>query len=159
MNIRVAMSSDLSTQLLNLPTAVSFEVRRKALREAAEPIRADAASNAPRDPTGHEPHLADHIIIDALTAAEIERGTDWVGDEAVVEIGPSMTTFWGYFSEFGTSRQPSTPWFRPAFDRNVHRALNIFNARMWEALKKGIGKGTRTFSLPSNVGTVGSRNL
>lgn len=148
MNISASVQSDLSKRLMDLPSALSFQVRRKALAEAAEPMRAEAARNAPRDPTAHPPHLADHIIIDALTESEIARSAEVHGDVAVVQIGPSRQVFWGLFSEYGTSRQPARPWFRPAFDQRHGTTLNIYAVKLWAALKGRV-----------STGGSGSRNL
>lgn len=151
MKVGMSLSGDLTKRLDALPHALSFKVQQDALVAGAEPIRAEAASLAPRD-DGPGPHMADNIIIDRLTAGEVERGVDFKGHETVVEIGPTIKHFYGYFSEYGTSRQGARPWFRPAFDTKQGAAWNIISARLWEGIRKFAGS-------PSSVGTVGNRNL
>lgn len=145
--------ADLEKRLRSLPEAVSFKVQRDALVAGAEPIRLEASILAPRDQKAGPPHLADHIIIDALTPGEVEKGIDTVPGHAVVEVGPNANHFYGYFSEYGTARQPARPWFRPAFDRKSSQALNIALTRLWESIRRFASVGG------SSVGTVGSRNL
>lgn len=138
MRLGASLSGDLTKNLAALPLAVSFKVQQNALVAGAEPIRAEAALLAPRS-DGPGPHMADHIIIDKLTQGEVSRGADFLGHEAVVEVGPTIKHFYGYFSEFGTSRESSRPWFRPAFDTKHGAALGIVLGQLWDGIKKFLG--------------------
>jgi len=146
----------LQKRLEALPSALSAQVQRAALVKGAELIRAEAARLAPRSASPGE-HMADAIIIDALTPTEIARGSDWTTEEAVVEVGPSQKHFYGYFIEYGTVKMRARPFMRPATDSKAGVALNVALSHLWASIK-AVGSGG-TLSLPSNVGTVGSRNL
>ena len=120
--------TEMNRLLLQLPHELSSAVLIAALKEGAEPIRADASSNAPRR-AGSGPHLADHIVTRAL--GEIRATEIGVEADAAVIVGPTKDFFWGYFNEFGTSKQPARPWFRPAFDTNEERSLRAILTALW----------------------------
>jgi|SRR5688572_7153769 len=119
----------LRTLVHDLPEAVQVPVLRRALVEAAEPIRAGMAARAPRGPDA--PHIADHIITKPLAPGELEAVTD---DSAGVEIGPRKEFFYGYFWEFGTVRLPARPFARPAFDAHQDDAIALVGARLGAAI-------------------------
>lgn len=160
MKTSMTLESDLSRGLRMLPSALTQKVVQKALAVSAEPIRAEAAARAPRDEKAPPPHLADHIVIDVLTESEIGRGAEWKGDEAVVQIGPTVQHFYGYFSEFGTAHEPARPWFRPAFDSKSGAAFALYASTIWVQIRKAAAAlGRNRQHVPSNVGTAGGRNL
>src|SRR5262245_55418735 len=143
MKVGMMVESNLAEALARLPEGMSFSVQRNTLMAGAEPIRAEAALRAPRDERAGPPHLADHIVIDALTEAEAARSVEFVTEEAIVQVGPSVRHFYGYFSEFGTSHEPARPWFRPAFDTRKDASLRIVLAQLWSALERQAKKVAR----------------
>jgi HK97 gp10 family phage protein len=140
-------SDDLRKRLLELPKALSTTVQRKALIAGAEPIRAHAASLAPRDPMSSGPHLADNIVIGVppkrklamagLSSAE----ADVAGEGGIVEVGPALQPsdhFYGYLQEFGTVRHQAQPFMRPAFDTQARASLNLVLSSLWTAIRKAL---------------------
>jgi HK97 gp10 family phage protein len=140
-------SADLRARLRSLPKALSVSVQRKALLVGAEPIRARAATLAPRNESAGAPHLADHIVTAVssartlaqvgLSAAELDVARSGV----VVEIGPSRQPsdhFYGYFQEFGTVHHAAQPFMRPAFDTQASRSLAATLAALWAAVRQAL---------------------
>jgi HK97 gp10 family phage protein len=117
----------MKTLLEDLPDAVQVPTLRRALVQAAEPIRAGMAARAPRGTVA--PHLADSMVTKPLSPSELEAVTD---DSAGVEIGPTKDFFYGYFWEFGTSRAGwvARAFARPAFDAGTSEALAILGERL-----------------------------
>jgi HK97 gp10 family phage protein len=149
MRISVSLQggADLHKRLLELPKAVGSRVQRQALMDGAEPMRAHAASLAPRDETSSGPHLADNIVIgvqskrklaqSGLSAAELDVAADGV----VVEVGPALQPsdhFYGYFQEHGTVFHAAQPFMRPAFDLKARTSLNVALTSMWAAIRKAL---------------------
>lgn len=136
--MKLVGGADLAKRLNELPLAVSKRVQRQALMKGAEPIRASAASGAPRDPEANAPHLADNIVIGTRSKTRAGEG------ETIVEVGPALQPsdhFYGYFQEYGTVDHPAQPFMRPAFDQNAQRSLNIVLSELWTSVKKKLGMG------------------
>lgn len=49
--------------------------------------------------------------------------------------GKVYPRYW-YFIEYGTSKQPATPFIRPAFDNNIDNMLNAFSQKLAENIDK-----------------------
>lgn len=140
MKAGLQFEDSLTAALEAMPTELSRKVLTDALLAAAEPIRAEAGQRARRR-TGA---LAANVITDALSVTEVERSVEFI-DEAVVEIGPNVPHFYGYFEEYGTATQPARPWFRPAFENRASVALSLVASRLWDAIRAAAGSsgGTR----------------
>lgn len=152
MKLNASLTGDveLEKKLLSLASAVAWKQQRDALMIGAEPIRSEMSLRAPFDATQSGDHLRDHIIIDALTEGEVRKGVEHVEGTAVVEVGPNIPHFYGYFSEYGTVKEPARPWARPAFDSRSGQALRLTLSTLWNSI--------RTF-VSGSGGGVGSRNL
>jgi len=137
-NVTMTGAQDLRKRLDSLPHALSRKVQVQALKKGAEPIRAMAASLAPRS-EGSGEHLADHIII--AVPSESQLGDEGLFDTAAVHIGPARRFFYGSFREFGTAFQPARPFLRPAFDSQTGRSMNIVLAETWAAIRKALAIG------------------
>lgn len=142
-SMKLVGGADLAKRLGQLPAAVSKTVQRRALEKGAEPIRASAASGAPRDERANAPHLADNIVVGTRSLTRAGEG------EVIVEVGPAKQpddVFYGFFQEFGTATQQGTSYMRPAFDTQAGRSLNIIMAEMWASIRKklAIGGGAST---------------
>lgn len=125
-------------RLAQLQTTMSRNVQRNALRKGAEPIRATAASLAPRDPVSGTPHLADNIVIGTTSKTRAQEG------EVVVEVGPELKpddVFYGMFQEYGTVNHQAQPFMRPAFDQHAPRIMGIVVADLWEVIRKKLAFG------------------
>lgn len=129
----------LTARLASLPDAISRRVQANALTAGAEPMRAMAATLAPRDVNSSGPHLADHIIAKVLTD---NQEIDLVGHDidAIVAIGPAKGFFYGRFqelaAEYGGVQHAAQPFMRPAFDANRHRSLEIVRQHLWAAIRR-----------------------
>lgn len=124
---------ELKRTMNRLPTAVTEPIQRAALIKGAEVIRAEAAALAPRG-SGAE-HLADHIVIDALTVSELDKNVEVdPGTEAVVQVGPAKGFFYGYFLEYGTVKMRAQAFMRIAVDSKSGQAMQIALTRMWAAI-------------------------
>lgn len=154
MRIAVSLqgSADLQKRLLELPKSLSMSVQRQALIAGAEPIRAHAASLAPRDEQAGPPHLADHIVVGVQSARKLRSAGLSAAEEDIaasgltVEVGPALQPsdhFYGYFQEFGTVHHPAQPFMRPAFDTQARASLNLVLASLWAAIRKAL---PQTFS-------------
>lgn len=141
-SMRFEGGQELARALAGLSTRLSKSLQRDALMEGAEPIRASAERNAPRDPGA--PDLADNI-----TAAPL-RATAGRGD-AAVGIGPTARAFfYDYFQEMGTARHAAHPFYRPALDGESPTAIPIIGQAMWRELAgRGIQRPMR--QAPSGV--------
>ena len=132
---KVTGTADLMKAFQRLEHAVSKQVMTEALLDAAEPMRSEAAAQAPRSDT--PPHLADNIVV-----APTRFGTNGkeVGpDVAAVAIGPSLQPgnfFYGMFQEFGTSRHAAQPFMRPAFDSQRRAVRKRLAASVAAAMKR-----------------------
>jgi HK97 gp10 family phage protein len=122
----------LAKALAELPTRVSRSVQREALKAGAEVIRVRVVATAPR--AHGAPDLAANIGIQS----DVRPGDGSVG----VGIGVPRGFFYDWFNEFGTVKQASKPFWRPAFDGEKAKALKLIAAEMWTALiKRGAGSG------------------
>lgn len=139
----------LRQTLEKLPAAVTADHQRKALSKGAELIRSEAAALAPR---GQGEHIAEHIIVDPLTDAELDRAEEVVGAHAAVLVGPERRFFYGYFLEYGTSKMPAQPFMRPAFDTKVRPALTVALSHLWNSILAMAGRSQQH-------GSIGGRNL
>ena len=127
--MRLTGGAQLEQRLRELPASVSGTVLRKILRRAAEPVRARMSEMAPHRPG--PPDLRDRIVISGAGGDD-----DFDMGDIAVAIGPSKSAFWGYFQEFGTSRQAARPFARPAFDASHQAALTEIGEGIWAALRQ-----------------------
>ncbi len=139
---------ELAAALKNLPDAISLRVQREALRAGAEPMRAHAASLAPRGPDA--PHIADNIVIGAASGKAAEEFIR--EDAAAIAVGPSKDFFYGFFWEYGTIKQPARPFMRPAFDTQAPRSLEIIGQRLGEAIIKAANRLSKAAGLRTTRG-------
>jgi len=112
MAIHIEGDREMAANLAGMTRALSKAAVIRELTAAAEPIRAKAASSAPRGQ--FPPHLADHIVI---AAVEDEGGAP------AVAIGPTPHFAYGRFQEWGTIHHPAQPFMRPGFDAGTAAAI------------------------------------
>jgi HK97 gp10 family phage protein len=94
-------------------------VKKKALEEGAEIIRAEVESMAPRG-QGND-HMADGII------------TNIKNNVAV--IGPGAEFYYAHFLEFGTKKMAAKPFMGPAFESKKREAKD----KMAEVIREELG--------------------
>jgi HK97 gp10 family phage protein len=87
-----------------------------ALLDGAEPIRAQAEANAPRDK--------------GQLAGSVTKAAKRGGGLPEVAVGPDNSGFYGVFAEHGTSKQARKPWLRPAFDERKDEATRRVKERL-----------------------------
>lgn len=135
----VTGADELQRALHQLPNAVSRRAQIRALRVGAEPIRAVAASIAPRDEQAGAPHMADHIVIAEMSARRL-AAEGFHEDVAAVEVGPLAKFFYAFFQEVGTAFHAAQPFMRPGFDSQVRRALTLIRSDLWASIRQHLGR-------------------
>lgn len=117
------------------------------LMEAAQPIKEDAAANAPRGTgesrkrQGIEGPLAESIIAVDLSEAQ---GTGAIGlrgkiegtNNAGVAIGPDIEHYYGVFVEEGSIRHTPNPFLEPAFQSNRKNAERLIAQEIREIIAR-----------------------
>lgn len=108
---------DLKKKLAHITDGLRGEVLKKAVGSGAELFKDEMIRRAPysvrrSDGSLQYGHLRDNIKV------KVSKPTPTKA-VAVVHTGDA---YWGLFSEYGTERQPATPWIRPAFDTQGERA-------------------------------------
>ena len=113
-----------------LPKATATNVQKRALKEAAEPMEADAKRNAPVR-TGL---LRERIDIGTKLSPR-QRGSSKKESKIEVYIGPpSMER--GIVAEFGSVKQTAKPFMRPAWDANKKTMFNKLRDILAEEIEK-----------------------
>ena len=99
---------------------------RKALKDALDcsgsVVQEAAMANAPVAEVGTEIHPAGQLKLDVRRKSKIDMA-EGVGTCAIYF---SKHSFYGAFSEFGTSKEPARPWLRPAFTESKDDAVDVF---------------------------------
>lgn len=137
MILQVPQASQIHAVFQTMSKRATRPVVINALMEGGELMRARASQLAPREPGA--PDLAQNINLEPL------RGTP--DGMFTVGIGVPKRFFYDFFQEYGTSRHGAQPFYRPAFDGLVQRAIEIISAAMWRAIR------------PDSPVNIGSRNL
>lgn len=144
-SMRVEGGARVAATLQQLPTRVSKNVLREALRTvAAPPIQRRASAIAPVAPGA--PDIASNIVISTGRAS---------GLAAAVLVGPSTGKRddqpsksydeQGTHLEFGTSDTAMQPFMRPAFDQEAPGTISGLATYVWRALlSRGLVGGSRS---------------
>lgn len=155
---------ELDAALGEFSKATGRNILRRALSQAAEPIRSAAAAKAPVDRgalqqaiivTAKGPPDAGKVAYarvmksggdaKAATAALRQARRDNAGQNAFAEvfIGPDKSAFYGRFQEFGTVHHAPQPFMRPAFDENAQAALDLIAGALSEQIEKARARAAR----------------
>jgi HK97 gp10 family phage protein len=112
--------------------ATQKAVVRRALKQAAEPIRGLWAALAPYDASDLGLHLRDSVVVSDKTVSRLGDPGEPPG-AVTVYIGPNknLPRHHGIFMEFGTFKDPPQPSGRPAFDARKEEALSQLAYFMW----------------------------
>lgn len=150
--LRFAGGEEIARQLDKLAHAVTRTILLRALKRAAEPMRAKAEALAPRSATGFTlstgvtGHLQDFIVISTVNRVGSVEGGRW--QEALgqpwVAVGPRKDFFYGLFQEYGTQRHGAQPFMRPAFDSEAPMALVILREELWTAIRAQLPEAVPT---------------
>lgn len=112
--------------------ATEKNVVRRALIDAAEPLRAEWAALAPYDATDQGLHLRDSVVVSEKTVSKQHDPSAPPGG-VTVYIGPSanLPRHHGIFMEFGTFKDVAQPSGRPAYDSKKYETINLLGFFMW----------------------------
>jgi HK97 gp10 family phage protein len=112
--------------------ATEKNVVRRALVDAAEPIRAAWSELAPYDATDQGLHLRDSVVVSTKTASKQGDSSAPPGGVTVF-IGPRADPprHHGIFMEFGTFKDIAQPSGRPAYDSKKYETINLIGFFMW----------------------------
>jgi HK97 gp10 family phage protein len=133
--MKVEGLSDLVEALEDLKKATATNVKKRALIDAAEPLRADAERYAPRQ-TGR---LASTIAV----STKLSRSQSGEKESKVeVYIGPASMTR-AIVQEFGSIYQSPRPYMRPAWDKNKKDIPSAVGASLWEEIAKAAARAAR----------------
>lgn len=118
-------------EILNKLQQMGINISRlenKALKNAAEPVLADArATNAFDDRSGN---LREGLKISNVKNKE---GTKYI--LVGVDKGDNSKVFYGKFLEFGTSKMPARPFLQPAYEKNKDNIKRTIAETLKEGLK------------------------
>jgi HK97 gp10 family phage protein len=120
---------ELEQKLQALTPKLAREAVVDAISQAGMIIKRQMEELAPVGPSTDPHQGALEGSIEMLVAIEtFESGV-------IATIGPDARAFWGYFSEYGTCKEPARPWARPAFDLSKQQALDKFLAVLTERIE------------------------
>lgn len=133
MTVKVEGLSGLLNELQELPKRVTQKaVVRRALTQAAEPIRSLWAALAPYDGSDLGLHLRDSVVVSSKTVSRHGDPGEPPG-AVIVYIGPNkiLPRHHGIFMEFGTFKDRPQPSGRPAWEARKEESLNLLGYYMW----------------------------
>lgn len=116
---------ELERQLIALGEKVGTKILRDAGREALKVVEEDMRQHAGFDETSTGQHMRDSI--------KIRSSTRKAKGNAVVtlRVGPSKQHYMKTLAqEFGTVKQVSDPFIRPALDYNVQTVLRVLTVEI-----------------------------
>lgn len=129
--------SDLVEGLQELSKATATNVQKRALKEAADPIEADAKRNAP-----HRTGLLEARINISSKLSPRQRASAVKESKVEVYVGPpSMAR--GIVAEFGSVKQAPQPFMRPAWDANKRTAFLRIRDILAEEIEKARQRAAR----------------
>lgn len=126
--MRIEGGEKLARKMRFIDDDVRKRIGRAATRDAAKVVRVETENSAPPRTTAPI-HIADSIRV--RVASKEETRYSWV-----YYVNISSKAFYWYFYEFGTSRQPARPFFRPAFEKSYKEALGAMVKRLRARLAK-----------------------
>ncbi len=139
MTVKVEGLEGLLQALEELPKRVTQKaVVRRALTQAAEPIRSLWASLAPYDASDMGLHLRDSVVVSSQTVSRAKA--DERPGAVVVYVGPNknLPRHHGIFMEFGTFKDPAQPSGRPAFETRKEESLHLLGYYMWAEIDAAV---------------------
>lgn len=154
---------DLDKALSSLKKAAAKSVARKALKAAAEPMRAAAEADAPRrfgtlkasvQISGRAKRAdAGAAAFGAALRAGMSKEDARIAARAAnsaaksqsvtLFMGVNSNTGQGVLQEFGTDHHPAQPFMRPAWDGNKEKALQIIMDVLRAEIDKAVARAAR----------------
>jgi len=125
--------SDMIASMNNLPLALGTQklILVRAAREGMEHTRVRMGELAPIDESQSEHRLKENII----TVISEQSATG-----CVARTGPSRKGFYGYFPEYGTTKQSPQPFARPAWDETQAQVLATIGTLIGNGIEKEMVK-------------------
>jgi HK97 gp10 family phage protein len=142
---RINGSKETAQVLKMLPGAIRKRVLNTATRAAAREMKKEAERNAPKSGINRQVKFAKNKkyfqkpLHEQIKVTTTQKGQYFT--TVSVHIG---SAFWGRFKEFGTSKMPAEPWFRPAFDNSQQMQLRKLQASM----VRGITRESKKLAAP-----------
>jgi len=118
--------------LKQLPEKLQGRVMIAAVRNAASLLRTEIRKAAPRGQTQSDASKRYGRLRQNVRLVRLKRVPK---GSAAFRVNTG-NAFWGVFYEFGTSRQPARPWFRPAIETASDAALDRLRVRLAEGIAK-----------------------
>lgn len=150
---------DLDKALSNLTKAAAKGVARRALKAAAEPMRAAAEADAPErsgklkaavQVSGRAKGAnAGAEAFGAALRAGMSRSDARIAARAAnsgsvtLFMGVESKVGQGVLQEFGTDHHPAQPFMRPAWDGNKEKALQIIMDVLRAEIDKAVARAAR----------------
>lgn len=133
MTVKVDGLDGLLEALQEIPSrATEKNTVKRALKQAAEPMRALAAALAPYRAEDNPMHLRESIIIsDKTVANDPDPGAP--AGSVTVFFGPDkrLRQHHGIEMEFGTFKDQAQPFMRPAWEARKEESLKLVGYYMW----------------------------
>lgn len=128
--------TELKAALEALGTEVATKVGVKANRKAAIALRDKVKAAAPYLETGSKMaekygHLRDNIRVGRRKA--FKQGM-------IVHTVNTGRAFWGMFVELGTVKMPPRPWFRPVFEAEADKLIEVQISELNDGIEKAARK-------------------
>jgi HK97 gp10 family phage protein len=130
--IKLEGFAELDRALGQLPKATAKNVLRRVLKKAADPVDQAASEAAPFLTGG----LQRSVISGTRLTRSQQRGSFLRTSNYYAEIHVGTSMGRGMFQEFGTFKDNPQPWFRPAWESNKDRALNIIKVELGGEIEK-----------------------
>lgn len=149
-SLKTSGFAEMDKVLRELPRSTARNTARRAMKVALQPVAAAAEAAAPVD----QGDLAKSIVISSKLKPSQAR------DREARETATSLALYVGSSSplahlvEFGTGPRyqangkfvgvmPAQPWFRPAWDGNVGKVLDILASQLRVEIDKTLARAAR----------------
>lgn len=126
-NVELEGVDEILNKLQQMGTNIS-RLENKALKNAAEPVLADAkATSAFNDRSGN--------LRKGLKISNVKNKEGVKHILVGIDKGDNSKIFYGKFIEFGTSKMPARPFLQPAYEKNKQNIKGIIAETLKEGLK------------------------
>lgn len=133
LTVKLTGMKELEDNLFKLKGSTAKSNVRAAMKEALEPVAAQARAFAPV----LEGDLKESVKITSRVAPRQRRKSD-----LEMYMGPGRHPQ-AITQEFGTFNQPPQPFMRPAWDARKMQALDIFGAALWDRVMRAVARAER----------------
>jgi len=122
--------AELERQLIALGEKVGTKILRDAGRAALQVVQEDMKQHAGFDESSAGPHMRDTIKIRSTSRKNKGSGV------VILRVGPSKEHFMKALAqEYGTVKQVSDSFIRPALDYNRNKVLRILSVEIRDRIQ------------------------